>query len=58
MGTGQNLKTLKSTNRSALLYLLNEKGEMSRKEIAKALNLTPAAVTKICQELIWRIWSG
>ena len=52
MGTGQNLKTLKSTNRSALLYLLNEKGEMSRKEIAKALNLTPAAVTKICQELI------
>ena len=52
MGKGQNLKSLKSTNRSALLYLLNEKGEMSRKEIAKSLNLTPAAVTKICHELI------
>ena len=52
MGKGQNLRTLKSTNRSTLLYLLNERGEMSRKEIAKALNLTPAAVTKICQELI------
>lgn len=52
MGIGQNLKTLKSTNRSALLYLLNKNGQMSRKEIAKSLKLTPAAVTKICQELI------
>ncbi len=52
MDVGQNLKTLKFSNRSALLYLLNAKGRMSRKEIAKALELTPAAVTKICQELI------
>ena len=52
MGIGQNLKTLKSTNRSALLYLLNKNGQMSRKEIAKSLKLTPAAVTKISQELI------
>ena len=52
MGIGQNLKTLKSTNRSALLYLLNKNGQMSRKEIANSLKLTPAAVTKISQELI------
>ena len=52
MAIGQNLKSLKSTNRSSLLYLLNANGKMSRKDIAKALALTPAAVTKICQELI------
>ena len=52
MSLGQNLKSIKSTNRSSLLYLLNEKGKMSRKDIAKALGLTPAAVTKISQELI------
>lgn len=52
MTIGQNLKSLKSTNRSSLLYLLNANGRMSRKDISKALELTPAAVTKICQELI------
>ena len=52
MSLGQNLKSIKSTNRSSLLYLLNEKGKMSRKDIAKALGLTPAAVTKISPELI------
>lgn len=49
---GLNLKTLKSENRSRLLYLLNDYGSMSRKEIAQMLSLTPAAVTKICNELI------
>ena len=52
MAIGQNLKSLKSTNRSSLLYLLNERGKLSRKDIAAALGLTPAAVTKISQELI------
>ena len=52
MTIGQNLKTIKSTNRSALLYLLNAKGKMSRKDISSKLRLTPAAVTKISQELI------
>lgn len=35
-----------------ILYLLNEYGFMSRKDIASKLSLTPAAVTKICSELI------
>ena len=52
MAIGQNLKSMKSTNRSALLYLLNKSGKMSRKDIAASLGLTPAAVTKISQELI------
>ncbi len=52
MTIGQNLKSIKSTNRSSLLYLLNANGKMSRKDIAAQLGLTPAAVTKISQELI------
>lgn len=52
MAKGLNLKSLKSKNRSLLLYLLNDYGRLSRKEIAAKLSLTPAAVTKICNELI------
>lgn len=52
MAKGLNLKSLKSKNRSLLLYLLNDHGSLSRKEIASKLSLTPAAVTKICNELI------
>ncbi|MDE6723041.1 MAG: ROK family transcriptional regulator [Eubacterium sp.] len=52
MAKGLNLKSLKSENRSLLLYLLNDYGNLSRKEIASKLSLTPAAVTKICNELI------
>ena len=52
MAKGLNLKSLKSENRSLLLYLLNDHGSLSRKEIAAKLSLTPAAVTKICNELI------
>lgn len=47
-----NLQSVKSANRSSVLYLLNEYKLLSRKEIAQKLSLTPAAVTKICQSLI------
>lgn len=49
---GMNLRSVKSTNRTLVLYLLNEHKSISRKEIASRLGLTPAAVTKICQSLI------
>ncbi len=52
MAKGLNLKSVKSENRSMVLYLLNTYGSLSRKEIANKLSLTPAAVTKICNELI------
>lgn len=52
MAKGINLNNLKNQNRSSLLYLLNTYGELSRKELSKKLNLTPAAITKIVQELI------
>ncbi|MCC8072909.1 MAG: ROK family transcriptional regulator [Clostridiales bacterium] len=52
MAKGLNLKSLKSENRSLILYLLNDYGTLSRKEIASKLSLTPAAVTKICNDLI------
>ena len=52
LAKGLNLKSLKSENRRLLLYLLNDYGCLSRKEIASKLSLTPAAVTKICNELI------
>lgn len=47
-----NLKSVKSANRSSILYLLNENTALSRKEISQKLGLTPAGVTKICQSLI------
>lgn len=50
--SGLNLKEIKSRNISSILYLLNNNSEMSRKDIASALNLTPAAVTKLCNQLI------
>ena len=49
---GLNLQSLKNKNRSLILYELNASGKMSRKELSKKLSLTPAAVTKICAELI------
>ena len=52
MAKGMNLKSVKSENRSMILYMLNTYGSLSRKEIAGKLSLTPAAVTKICNELI------
>lgn len=50
--SGMNMQTLKSKNRTLVLYLLNEHKALSRKEIATRLSLTPAGVTKICQSLI------
>ena len=52
MNKGLNMKSVKNENRSLILYLLNSKGAMSRKELAAKLSLTPAAVTKICSDLI------
>ncbi|MCM1284905.1 MAG: ROK family transcriptional regulator [Acetobacter sp.] len=49
---GLNLKEIKSRNISSVLYLLGTNGAMSRKDIATALGLTPAAVTKLCNQLI------
>lgn len=52
MKTGLNMRSVKTENRSLILYLLQKNGTMSRKEIAEKSGLTPAAVTKICNELI------
>ncbi len=52
MAKGLNMQSVKSENRSLVLHLLNREGRLSRKEIAARLSLTPAAVTKICAELI------
>ncbi|MBR3150309.1 MAG: ROK family transcriptional regulator [Eubacterium sp.] len=47
-----NLQSVKIENRSLILYTLCREGELSRKELATKLGLTPAAVTKICAGLI------
>lgn len=49
---GLTLKEIKARNISSILYLLNTNKAMSRKDIAFALHLTPAAVTKLCNQLI------
>ncbi len=50
--TGFNMSSIKTANRSSVLYLLNSGEQLSRKDIAEKLGLTPAAVSKICAELI------
>ena len=50
--TGFNMSRIKNANRASVLYLLNGRKSMSRKDIADSLGLTPAAVSKICAELI------
>ena len=50
--TGINFNDVKQSNQTAVLYLLNREGKLSRKDIADRLGLTPAAVTKICRELL------
>lgn len=50
--TGVNMSNVKTANHSAVLYLLNKNGNMSRKDIAEYLGLTQAAVSKISRELI------
>ncbi len=49
---GLNQKEIKARNLSSVLYLLNENENIGRKDIAELLSLTPAAVTKLCGELI------
>jgi len=49
---GDNMARLKRHNRSIILSLLHQEGEMSRKQLAKRMKLTPAAITLITGELI------
>ena len=49
---GDNMTGLRRSNRSACLYTLHRKGSMSRKRLAEALELTPAAMSIITRELI------
>lgn len=50
--TGYNLPNVKIANRSSILQILTEKGPMARKDIARELGLTAAAVTQICSEMM------
>ncbi len=49
---GDNMMGIKRNNRSAALYVLHQKGSMSRKRLAEHLRLTPAAITKIVGEML------
>ncbi len=49
---GDNLMSVKRSNRSAALRILHEQGAMSRKRLAENMHLTPAAITKIVGEMI------
>ena len=49
---GDNLTRVKRANRAAILKLLHEQGDMSRKKLSENLHLTPAAISKITGELI------
>lgn len=49
---GINMSDVKSKNISGILRLLCREGRLSRKDIAEALKLTPAAVTIICSQLL------
>ena len=46
------MEQVKRKNRSAILNYINETGPVSRKDIAAATGLTPAAVTQICAALM------
>ncbi|RCX20093.1 putative NBD/HSP70 family sugar kinase [Anaerobacterium chartisolvens] len=49
---GINLENVRIKNRVSILRTLNANGAMPRKDIAAILELTPAAVTILCHELI------
>ncbi len=49
---GMNMGQVKKQNRSSILNYICEVGPVSRKDIAGATGLTPAAVTQICTEFI------
>ena len=50
--TGDNMNRVRRNNRSAVLRLLHEHQNLSRKRLAEQTLLTPAAITKITGELI------
>ena len=50
--SGINLENVKIRNKASILKLLNQKGAMSRKDIAAEVGLTPAAVTLLTTEMI------
>ena len=49
---GLNQELIKTANQSRILYLLNEQGPQSRKELAGRLSLTPAALTQITTRML------
>ena len=49
---GDNMMGVKRNNRSAALRILHKNGGMSRKRLAEAIKLTPAAITKIVAEMM------
>lgn len=49
---GRNAKLVKIHNRSLVLRTIQQKGKISRKNIAKIIGLTPATVTKITEYLL------
>lgn len=49
---GRNMADIKRTNREAILNAIYHRGGMSRKEIAKGVGLTPAAITLLTSEMI------
>lgn len=49
---GSNLSTIKSSNRSLVLRVLNSMGQVSRAELARITGLTKTSITNIIGELI------
>lgn len=50
--TGKNMATVKLQNRQSILNILKNFGAISRADIAKKLNLTPAAITIIVNDMV------
>lgn len=49
---GGNMTTVKYQNRSLILYMLKNSGAVSRVDIAQMLQLTPAAITILVNEMV------
>jgi predicted NBD/HSP70 family sugar kinase len=49
---GSNMKSVKITNRAAMLKIIYNKGKSSQKNLSKELNLTQGAVSLICNEMM------
>lgn len=49
---GKKMADIKQANRRAILRILHEDGPMSRKQLARRLSLTPAAITLIVADMI------